>query len=855
MNNYRADIDGLRAVAVLSVVLFHINAAWLPGGFIGVDIFFVISGYLITKNILTENERGVFTLSGFYRRRIKRILPALSTVIIVTLIVAQFIFLPEDLERLSYSAIASQMSVANIYFTYFLDTSYFASNASLEPLLHIWSLGVEEQFYLFWPLIIVASINRFRSRSVVIVVLLITVLSFILGELLLDSYAKFSYYMLPSRVGELLIGALVYFASKSQLRYFDNRIVAESISLIGITLIGVSLFLLNENSGFPGFAAFPASFGTGLLIFSNGLRPTLIARYLSWRPIVAVGLVSYSLYLWHWPVLTFAKYLYGNDLSVKHTIIAVVIMTLLTLLSYLIIEKPARQSNKRFSQLLVRQFVVPTVGIIAISIGFISTNGLGFYQMSDEYQTSLAKSKAVPLHAGRFKYVCSENSKGDDQFAIPECIINAIKEPNVLLWGDSTARHYVGMVGELASKYKFSFRNVSQSSCPPILSGIEQYTNKTHRQGCLDMLPQVFDNLDNYNVIILGGLWSTYMSRGDRFSNKLTEAVKLFIDKGKIVIILGQAPSFSSYDRKCEQKSIKLPWLSCENRFTVPRELSETTNFKIRDIVNQFNDAYYFEPHQILCDHEVCRPYVDNKLAYFDSNHFSMNGSILIGKKFRNIENISPLFKKIAALSPNKDMTSSINLPWNEMEKKNQLLSRVDEFVHLSGTEDIMSADRWHGDGIVSIINGSDLFVIDGDDDELSKIYTGIDIPKFRSSNYSPTETHLLVNIKLLTKSLDFVLIRLKIRGNKKDYHVTVNPASQTYFSRIDMDSKNVDVSFNKERANVSMIIPLEKGVDKYSLVIYPSIGKLRDKYYENAIGKVLIEDMTIKTLSSKSND
>jgi len=433
---YRSDIDGLRAIAVLSVVLFHIDAAWVSGGFVGVDIFFVISGFLITKNIISEKEKGRFSLTDFYRRRIKRIIPALSTVIITTLIVAQFVFLPEDLERLSFSAIASQFSVANVYFTYFLDTSYFAQNASLEPLLHIWSLGVEEQFYIFWPLLIVAAINHFTIRTLWVVVLVTTAMSFIAGEALLDSYASFSYYMLPSRAGELLAGALVYFALRTpNLKLAGTKIIPEVISFVGLLLIGLSLFLLNEESAFPGYNAIAVTLGTALLIFGNGLRTTFVSQALSWRPFVAIGLVSYSLYLWHWPVLSFAQYIYGEGLSLPQQLIAVAIMILLTLLSYFFIEQATRKSNKTFLQILVRQFVVPTVGIVMVSVSFILTNGYGLYDLNKEYKVALAKSTMSPVSAGRQNYICGNSPLTEKEFNNPDCVINGYNQSDVLLWG------------------------------------------------------------------------------------------------------------------------------------------------------------------------------------------------------------------------------------------------------------------------------------------------------------------------------------------------------------------------------------------------------------------------------------
>lgn len=210
---------------MLAVVLFHINSSLAPGGFIGVDIFFVISGYLITGNIIKDKASQTgFSWAEFYRRRALRILPVLFVVILATLVVGHFILLPNDLKELSYVSIASTLPAANIYFTYFLDTSYFADASTLQPLLHLWSLGIEEQFYLFWPSILLLLLTRTRHLTSLAVVALLTAASFVLAESLLVSQPMFTYYMLPTRAGELLIGAfLALFLTQQNIADLSSR--------------------------------------------------------------------------------------------------------------------------------------------------------------------------------------------------------------------------------------------------------------------------------------------------------------------------------------------------------------------------------------------------------------------------------------------------------------------------------------------------------------------------------------------------------------------------------------------------------------------------------------------------------
>ena len=268
---YRADIDGLRALAVLSVVLFHIDKSWVPGGFIGVDIFFVISGFLITGNIAQDIERGSFKVTEFYRRRIRRIMPALSVVLLTCLLAGQILFLPDDMQDLAFSAIASQLSLANFYFLFSLDTGYFADDSALHPLLHLWTLGVEEQFYLLWPLALFAVGARGFNRVLIGALFVIAAASFIAAQLIAPEAPMTAYYMLPTRAGQLLAGALCYFLVRQ--RQSITPFPGWSRELMGwgsLALIAASLIWIDESMPFPGILAIPVTLGSaGLLLVGS----------------------------------------------------------------------------------------------------------------------------------------------------------------------------------------------------------------------------------------------------------------------------------------------------------------------------------------------------------------------------------------------------------------------------------------------------------------------------------------------------------------------------------------------------------------------------------------------------------
>ncbi len=307
---YRRDIDGLRAVAVLSVVFYHLGLPFDFNGFVGVDIFFVISGYLITGLINQEVVAGKFSLLNFYLRRVKRILPALFVMVAVTTLFGILVMLPGDLKDLGKSAFAAVASLSNVYFWYSEDTSYFARSSDLLPLLHTWSLGVEEQFYLFWPPLLWLAYRLAGNVGTLTVTVAIFAGSLLLSQWLLDGSQSFSFFMLPTRAWELLTGSGVYFLIWRNRRNRLPGVFWEAVAAIGLAAIVFSLFTATAGSPFPGFNALYPCLGSALLILSGAYHTTSVARVLSTSSFVAIGLVSYSLYLWHWPVLSFARYFF-----------------------------------------------------------------------------------------------------------------------------------------------------------------------------------------------------------------------------------------------------------------------------------------------------------------------------------------------------------------------------------------------------------------------------------------------------------------------------------------------------------------------------------------------------------------
>ncbi len=381
---YRPEIDGLRALAVSIVVIYHAFPARLPGGFIGVDVFFVISGFLITTLILENFREHTFSFREFYFRRIIRLFPALVIVVFSTIIFGKFILFPDELNQLARYVIASTGFVTN--FLSWSEAGYFDSLSSQKPLLHLWSLGIEEQFYIFWPLMLWFA--RKSVKRIFTTIFLLLLLSFIFNISIVYSNQLGAFYSPISRLWELATGSVLAFFTvryqnssslkspplNTRLNHLGSlpkngnlvNLVGNLLGLIGITLVFYGSFTLGDEKNFPGFFALVPVIGSTLIIFST-FSQGLLSKILSLRPLVGLGLISYPLYLWHWPVLVFARMVYGERISTTITCCAVVIAVLLSYLTFKLIEKPIKLSrgsiNAKASFLSLTMFCVFMVGI------------------------------------------------------------------------------------------------------------------------------------------------------------------------------------------------------------------------------------------------------------------------------------------------------------------------------------------------------------------------------------------------------------------------------------------------------------------------------------------------------------
>lgn len=419
--SYRADIDGLRAFAVLSVIIFHINPAWLPNGFLGVDIFFVLSGFLITSIIHKEMEEGEFSFKNFYIRRIKRILPLFFVVLIVGILVCWWIFMPNDIIGVLDSAKAAIFFLANRYFA--KQGDYFAISSDEKPFLHLWSLSTEEQFYFIFPVILLFMFRISFIKNKKLIFLGVGSIILLLSSLIdLRKFGVFweQYYLPHLRAGEMLVGSfLAVYMNEKKLK--NNYFIW--ISGFSLLVLIVSLFLKNIFTPplFPGILALIPCMATALLIFANQERH-FINRLFSYPLIVWLGKISYSLYLWHWVVLAIMRYLHQNNkLPIVWVLVVVIIMFFLSVLTYYFIETPVRKRNFSFYKSLIYFYILPSILVFVIIKG---VEKYPLFTISEELQ--------YPSN------ICHNKIEGN-------CIKGDLsKKPKVLVIGNS----YVGQMND-----------------------------------------------------------------------------------------------------------------------------------------------------------------------------------------------------------------------------------------------------------------------------------------------------------------------------------------------------------------------------------------------------------------------
>ncbi|NOX95801.1 MAG: acyltransferase [Alphaproteobacteria bacterium] len=647
---YLPYIDGLRAFAVASVVVYHAWPQLLPGGFIGVDVFFVISGFLITRLLAADMQAGDFSYFGFLVRRIRRLAPAAAVCFAAVTVLGAMVFLPDAYEEFGRSLTAASAMFANFYFHG--QAGYFSPPAYEMPLLHTWSLAVEDQFYLIWPLLLV-SILKFRSRYIPFAIVAgLGVVSFAHAEASLSSDADYAFYMLAPRAWELLIGALLAFARPVSLR----PVIASGLSVLGMAMIVASTLLLSRQSHFPGLNAAPACIGTALVIVSGLGQRSLGARIFSWRPLVFVGLISYSLYLWHWPLFTFARYYAGRALTDIELSGLVIASTLIAALSWRYVETPFRRPRIRHKN---NARAAMASGVAAMAL--LATSGVIIRELDGvpmRFSGPVGQMFSDMSHGNPMRHQCDgfENISRNDS----ECNFGRRKADDgsydVALFGDSNADHFTPLIADWARDGGLAGRQATQTQCGPVLGSIRTALPRRITSNCeryhQAVLEFVEDNPE-LKLVILSANWPSYngalapnraisegaleMPESNSFDAYMRNLVAFFVERNIMVLIIERIPHYDALPVRCIVRSLE----SDESTTLCGLERARATSGQNKTlpvfeaIADDYDSVFVIDPTAILCSTELCLPMKNGVFLYRDGGHLNRAGAVLLRDYFQ----------------------------------------------------------------------------------------------------------------------------------------------------------------------------------------------------------------------------
>ena len=641
---HRADIDGLRALAIIPVVLFHYRLGYAPGGFVGVDIFFVISGYLITGLLLQDIERGRFSLLRFYERRARRILPALFAMLALVGLAALYVLLPVDLANFGRSLVATTAFVSNFY--YWSQSSYFARAAEFNALLHTWSLAVEEQFYILFPLCLFALAtlgSRWRNRAL----LLAALASLAASAYLSTAHASLAFYWPITRIWELMLGALLAAVALPALRAPRSRDV---LSLLGLALALAGILIINPGWAFPGWIALLPCAGAGLLIYTGSCGGGLGNTVLALRPLAFVGLISYSLYLWHWPVLVLAQNLVPHELTRAQLLAALALACSAAVLSWRYVERPFRGSTSAFSRAQVFELAgAASVAAIVLGVALAARHGL-----PGRFPQLAAVARAAQLESPIFPQCFAPGSAAVRAGRL--CAIGAEHAPpSFVLWGDSHAQRMALPVAQVAAAHGRSGWLASAGACPPLLD-VEWPVPDCR---AFNAAVAALIDADNSGVreVIISGLWADYtegtmyraaqvrgalnvLSDADSgaasvaenrrtFTRSLLRTVEHFTRAGRRVILIGPVPEVSQPVPETLFRARRFGGTTDFGPSLAEFRSRQDAALAALEQAAQLPLVTVVYPSEVLC-RERCAVERDGLPLYVDDNHLSYPGLALM---------------------------------------------------------------------------------------------------------------------------------------------------------------------------------------------------------------------------------
>lgn len=674
---YRPDIDGLRAVAILSVVIFHAFPTRLQGGFVGVDIFFVISGFLISTIIFRSMQRGDFSFMEFYAHRVKRIFPALIVVLLTSYIFGWFALLPEEFKQLGKHIAAGAGFVQNLVL--WQEAGYFDTASELKPLMHLWSLAIEEQFYLIYPLMIWA-VWRFRL-NVLTLVLIFGGVSFSLNIYDIGVDAVKTFFVPQTRFWELLAGSvLAYLQFFKRIPFADwmkrgffhplifrhpplgvcrDAVLNDVLSFLGSALIVFAIFSVNKGELFPGWWALAPVGGAFLLILA-GPEAWINRKILTNRLMVFVGLISYPLYLWHWPILSYAHILESELPSREIRIVAVALSFFLAWLTYWMIEKPVRFGRKTWIK-------TATLCTLTTAIGFIGYN---------TYQRDGSPFRLHEFLKNNSQFDWTGNAINDEcKHAYPDivladyCIKSKPLDPTVVVIGDSHSNSLYPGLAQLSKNNTSVILNLAHSACLPFFDVASH--PKDQNDVCsayMNKALQFVENSPTVRTVVLASRWPLavlgsgyHEGNGPVYNNRqlalisnpeISDFGKVFeigmrstlaklSNKNKEIIFVLSVPELGFTPRSClDSRPLRIT-SRIKNPCAVSREEFDKRNKQYRtialDVLKDFPSVKVADPMDLFCDNQFCWALKDGKMMYRDDDHLSKQGSLFMADKILSL--------------------------------------------------------------------------------------------------------------------------------------------------------------------------------------------------------------------------
>lgn len=658
---YRTDIDGLRALAISAVVAYHVKPQILPGGFTGVDIFFVISGYLISSQILKGLSEKNFSLVTFYLHRIRRIFPALILVLVVTWLLGWFFLFPNEYVHLSKYILSATQFITN--FTLLHDIGYFDVGVEAKPLLHLWSLAIEEQFYIFFPILMLLGwrigINLF------LLAIFGSILSFCICLYVVNTNTATAFYHPITRLWELLVGAALATCPtsiKTYLEKFSNgasRIaIYNFIGSVGFILVILSFILIDSHDRFPGWQTLMPVFGSLLLIISGpSAWPSQL--FFSRKGLVILGLISYPLYLWHWPLLSFLHIVNGTKVT-DFQLVAVVIIALgLSWLTWRLCEIPVRHIFARFNRFMIAAALIFFLAVIGFTGQATITYG-GFERHMSSQETVLADVSDFEGYREKLKS-CREWRNPGGTFSW--CSISQLGIPSIALFGDSHADQYFPGIQE--TDFTNTWLLIGQSSCPPLI-GVRSFL-RGNSDACVERNAAAMELIlssPEIKVVVLASLGPYYIERSgfaaqhhgesdasfwqlqsiipgeldsskrDVFVTGLSRTIKMLLAAGKKVVVVADIPEIPFLPTEC----IGRPYASkVQYPCSIERHLVDQRQKRYRDalieVLKYYPEVVLFDPLEILCNQVSCNILDNSGSLYRDSHHLSLRGSRLLAPK------------------------------------------------------------------------------------------------------------------------------------------------------------------------------------------------------------------------------